>query len=529
MPNYAQRKNFNQLRASKKRKLTIEQNIQRMLAQEAVADANENITNNNSLPLNEPMEESLAEERPSAGDGASLSDGDDSFAPPSDRSMSSDDDSNPNDFGFDDIFGFGQFDDQTSSDDDGDSPDGTLPSDSSRHGEDDVVDATPATMVYQDDDEKPTIAENEVEFSELEVAQLDLLMLCDASGATREFHDKLLSLLRRLRKKGVDITKAKNRASFMATMESKVKCPKPVSKKVDGRDVLYFPFFDSLKDLFRSSAFYEIDNLCANKQEDERFQRFQPTTEADSSEIMSNEWAIQTQDNLAADEDFDPELDFFVALQMYGDKTGTDVNQRYPLEPWMFTLVVLRLSARENPNNWRHLGFIPSQDFVPSNSSSAVKLSSEDKLQQYHDYMSVLLQEVKDVSKAKPMMWVNLGGIWKKKRVRVYLAVVSGDQKSQDFLCGRKAINNGSAGRVHRGCMASAVNSTAVGSGGVLHGGCQKPPIEVLNRLNYLALMDVTDDAQSGPMAIVNKILPVDTAKQRRAKKLPSATFLLLK
>ena len=67
--------------------------------------------------------------------------------------------------------------------------------------------------------------------------------------------------------------------------------------------------------------------------------------------------------------------------------------------------------------------------------------------------------------------------------------------------------------------MASAVNSTAVGSGGVLHGGCQKPPIEVLNRLNYLALMDVTDDAQSGPMAIVNKILPVDTAKQRREKK----------
>jgi hypothetical protein len=122
--------------------------------------------------------------------------------------------------------------------------------------------------------------------------------------------------------------------------------------------------------------------------------------------------------------------------------------------------------------------------------------------------MSVLLDEVKEVSKAKPMMWVNLGGIWKKKRLCIVLSIVSGDQKSQDFLCGRKAINNGSAGRVHRGCMTSAVNSTAVGPDGALHGGCQKPLIQVLNRLNDLALMDVNDNANSGPMALVQQLLP---------------------
>jgi hypothetical protein len=75
-------------------------------------------------------------------------------------------------------------------------------------------------------------------------------------------------------------------------------------------------------------------------------------TASDSSEIMSNEWASKTQDSLVVNENFDPDQDFFLPVQMYGDKTGTYVNQRYPLEPWMFTLAVLRLLARQDPKNW---------------------------------------------------------------------------------------------------------------------------------------------------------------------------------
>ncbi len=147
-----------------------------------------------------------------------------------------------------------------------------------------------------------------------------------------------------------------------------------------------------------------------------------------------------------------------------------------------------------------------------------MSLSPEEKLQQYHDYMSALLDEVKKVSKMNPMMWVNLRGVWKKKRLHIVLSVVLGDQKSQDFLCGRKVINNGSAGRVHCRCMALAVNSTAVGPGGALHGGCQNLLIQVLNRLNDLALMDVSNNATSGPMAVINKILPAESIKQQREK-----------
>jgi hypothetical protein len=41
--------------------------------------------------------------------------------------------------------------------------------------------------------------------------------------------------------------------------------------------------------------------------------------------------------------------------------------------------------------------------------------------------------------------------------------------------------------------MALAVNATAVGPDSILHGGCQKPPTQVFNRLNDLALMDVSE------------------------------------
>jgi hypothetical protein len=305
MPTFARRKNnIHDLFCSKKRKLSVEQNFQRILAQDAAASANENRVKN-EFPPDEPMVESRDAnecmlERDNHNDGGRgladdpFSDSNASFVLARDDSMSSEDDDDQNDFIFDDIFGLEVMDDGTT--DDGQSLKTTS---ASRHVAN--VDGNPQVMMYQDEEEKPPTAEDDIELTNLEVAELELLMLCDASGARRRFFDDLLTLLRQFHKKRIDITKAKGRASFMATMESKVKCPKPMSKKVEGRDVIYFPFFDSLQDLLRSSAFYDIDNLCANKEEQDRFNRFQPTTVADNSEIMSNEWASKTQDQLAAE------------------------------------------------------------------------------------------------------------------------------------------------------------------------------------------------------------------------------------
>jgi hypothetical protein len=63
--------------------------------------------------------------------------------------------------------------------------------------------------------------------------------------------------------------------------------------------------------------------------------------------------------------------------------------------------------------------------------------------------MLVLLCGFKDACHDKPVMWVNLGGVWKKRRLHLKLAVISGDQLSQDYVCGRMVINSGNAGRIH--------------------------------------------------------------------------------
>ena len=282
MPTFAHRKeNIHDLFNSKKWKLSIKQNFQRILAQEAAASANENRVNN-EFPPDEPMvESSNANECMSECDNHTYSQGvaddpfsnsDASFVLARDDSMSSEDDDDQNDFIFDDMFGLEATDDGTT--DNGQSLETTS---ASRHGAN--VDSNPQVMMYyQDEEEQPPTAEDDIESTNLEVAELELLMLCDISGTHRQFFDDLLTLLHQFHKKRIDITKAKGHALFMTTMESKVKCPKPFSKKVEGRDVIYVPFFDSLQDLLRSSAFYDIDNLCANKAEQDCFNHFQPTT-----------------------------------------------------------------------------------------------------------------------------------------------------------------------------------------------------------------------------------------------------------
>jgi len=96
-----------------------------------------------------------------------------------------------------------------------------------------------------DSKQHPTV-EDDIKLTDLEVATLHLLMKCDESGARRGFFDELLTFLHRIVKKGVDITKAKGRKTFIKAMEKKVKTPKPKSKKVGNCDVIYFPFLPSL-------------------------------------------------------------------------------------------------------------------------------------------------------------------------------------------------------------------------------------------------------------------------------------------
>ena len=94
-----------------------------------------------------------------------FSDSDASFVLARDDSMLSEDDDNQNDFIFDDIFGLEVTDDGTT--DNGQPLETTS---TSRHGTN--VDSNPQVMMYQDKEEKPPTAVDDIEFTNLEVAEL---------------------------------------------------------------------------------------------------------------------------------------------------------------------------------------------------------------------------------------------------------------------------------------------------------------------------------------------------------------------
>jgi hypothetical protein len=191
----------------------------------------------------------------------------------------------------------------------------------------------------------------------------------------------------------------------------------------------------------------------------------------DYSEIMARKWAIKMYDTL---QDFNPDTDFFFGMNIYGNKMGVDVNLQYPLQPFMWSPILFQQHVHESADPKRHSGSIPSldddADINDDNSVSGnrpTSNSSQDKMQLYHNLLVVLLQELKDLSVNKPVLQVNLSGIWQQRKPHIHVCSVMGDQKSQDYLCGRKSMNNGNAGCVHRGCMALALGaSDATGGSG---------------------------------------------------------------
>jgi hypothetical protein len=63
-----------------------------------------------------------------------------------------------------------------------------------------------------------------------------------------------------------------------------------------------------------------------------------------------------------------------------------------------------------------HIGNSAFEEFVPASNES------QKKLQLYHDFMLVLLQEVKYAATNKPVMMINLGGVWQKRRLHTCIS-----------------------------------------------------------------------------------------------------------
>jgi hypothetical protein len=66
-----------------------------------------------------------------------------------------------------------------------------------------------------------------------------------------------------------------------------------------------------------------------------------------SEEILDGTWYSDSIKRLKTypPDPLKEEVEFLLPIVMYVDKTGTSMNQRYPLEPFIFTTAVLKRST----------------------------------------------------------------------------------------------------------------------------------------------------------------------------------------
>jgi len=273
-----------------------------------------------------------------------------------------------------------------------------------------------------------------------EASSYKILSLLDAAGAPRICYDRLVALLKKLSKSGFDVRKAINRETLMKRLSKYKAQPRIQMHVINNQEVFRFMFQDMLQDLLHSCS----KHLHIISSVPEQCNHIEKGTE---HELWNTQW-IKNTFKTEQYRDFDSDNDMMLPIILYMDKTGTDVNQRYSLEPVLFSLAALPREQRESRHSWRHLGFVPPRDSNCEDESSS--------LQFYHDCLSYLLDGIREAQKNPPTVTIKLpNGNTIERRARLPLMIVMGDQLSQDTLCGRLKSNTGGAGRVHRSCMCS--------------------------------------------------------------------------
>lgn len=139
---------------------------------------------------------------------------------------------------------------------------------------------------------------------------------------------------------------------------------KAIPREIDNRkryivDVICFSTRNMILDLLSDTNIFGcISNLVVN--ESNPFLPYRNTNGV-YDELLDGSWYGDTVGRLKAfpEDPFCEELEFLLPLVMYVDKTGTSINQRYPLEPFILTTAIIKRQLRNLPTSWRPLGFIP--------------------------------------------------------------------------------------------------------------------------------------------------------------------------
>lgn len=214
--------------------------------------------------------------------------------------------------------------------------------------------------------------------------------------------------------------------------------------------VLKFDIVNGCRSLIRNRNLWsDLNNLVVNAQDP-----FLPYVNPGGGldEALDGTWWPNMVSELSARGIFDPAKEFIVPLVIYMDKTGTTGNQRYPLEPLVFTFLNIRRALRNLPDFWMMAGYLPDLD----GKSSAEKTQHRQRnrgasSETYHRALSVILEVFKELEVTGFSDWVRMGDALKMMRLRFYVAYIIGDGKSADMLANRIGAHK-NARRISRVC-----------------------------------------------------------------------------
>jgi hypothetical protein len=145
------------------------------------------------------------------------------------------------------------------------------------------------------------------------------------------------------------------------------------------------------------------------------------------------------------------EGDFPLPIIIFYDKTHTDLHGSLATSPLMFTLGIFNQKARNVVDFWRVLGFVPNLSYGKGKHSKA---PSREKLQDQHNCLKAILQNISSISKNGGFRTTILG---REVTVKPWIHFVIGDASGNNELCGHYNVH-GNCSRPYRDCKCSFDN-----------------------------------------------------------------------
>jgi hypothetical protein len=298
-------------------------------------------------------------------------------------------------------------------------------------------------------------------FTNQDRSLIKLYSICDQADCPRYLMDKVLAQLKvEMTMNNFDpiaptITKRK---CFMARMHRKF--PNPPAEEIlvqlesfpEPIKIYRFDAIEQMKaHLVRPDLYGNLEKLNVNP--DNRWDQSDLPRSTHMREVTDSPWF---KDNVAAangtaalpSDLVDPgpgpaepgHIPFLFPLEQYQDATGNDNKETSSLEPVMVGSGLLSSEFNSDPRSRFIIGYMPSftkKKATPGKKKKKFGASVRD----YHKCMSILLEPLVKAQKDPPLIDVLLGDQLRRVRLIIIMAIILGDGKSNDMLCGRVMSN----------------------------------------------------------------------------------------